>query len=454
MMHDVFICHASEDKDLFVRDLAEALTSRRVEVWYDEFSLKPGDSLRRSIDYGLRSSTLGIVVLSKPFFSKAWSQWELDGLVQREIYGTGKVIVPVWLDVERDDVASYSLSLADRVALKAKTGTEAVADGILSVLRPEGSTLLVARELAMKLGADVPIVTDDWWLDALEHSSVQFDRPWFFPLRAPSEGQSPMERGEALAWVALQEMWQDAAEKDKISQVSYPKTVVEFICDQPGLRQLCDQFPDRLAIFAPQLTITGFGGPFETAFDEMLRISTLDGARRRERGDKSGSGLTQDGKSPHCDDEIALRHPIFGGYDAAHIACGFVQGFGAGLGPAVQAHDCIDYAIWFLSARSCWLPKTHHHFLLEGMKRWAVWPWTGRGHGYSGYKVDGAGALCDALVDAKSMDTFQLCGPAETDLFNRVTFSKKYLDLPESTDELAHRFLSSEFIAYWFAERT
>ena len=53
-LHDVFICHASEDKDAFVRALAEALRSHHVEVWYDEFALDVGDSLREAIDRGAR----------------------------------------------------------------------------------------------------------------------------------------------------------------------------------------------------------------------------------------------------------------------------------------------------------------------------------------------------------------------------------------------------------------
>lgn len=48
------ICHASEDKGTFVRPLANALRDRNVEVWYDEFSLKLGDSIRRSLDKGLK----------------------------------------------------------------------------------------------------------------------------------------------------------------------------------------------------------------------------------------------------------------------------------------------------------------------------------------------------------------------------------------------------------------
>jgi len=37
---DVFISHASEDKDAFVRPLALALCNLGVRVWYDEFSLR------------------------------------------------------------------------------------------------------------------------------------------------------------------------------------------------------------------------------------------------------------------------------------------------------------------------------------------------------------------------------------------------------------------------------
>ncbi|WP_377153260.1 toll/interleukin-1 receptor domain-containing protein [Roseateles sp. UC29_93] len=87
MLYDVFICHASEDKDSFVRPLAEALRKERVEVWYDEFSLRLGDSIRQSIDRGLRQSRFGVVVLSPSFFEKSWTQYELDGLNERQLQG-------------------------------------------------------------------------------------------------------------------------------------------------------------------------------------------------------------------------------------------------------------------------------------------------------------------------------------------------------------------------------
>lgn len=135
---DVFICHASEDKESFVRPLAETLREKGAKVWYDEFTLKLGDSLRRSIDRGLKYSRFGVVVLSLAFFEKDWPQRELDGLTQREIGGR-KVILPVWHKVTRDDVRAYSLMLADRFATSSSEGIEAVVAKILEAIRDEGS---------------------------------------------------------------------------------------------------------------------------------------------------------------------------------------------------------------------------------------------------------------------------------------------------------------------------
>jgi hypothetical protein len=129
---DVFISHASEDKESFVRPLAEKL-SEHVKVWYDEFTLTLGDSLRRSIDKGITNSRFGIVVLSKYFFEKEWPQKELDSLVTREDLGH-KVLIPIWHDITRDEVASYSSLLADRKAILTSVGLEVIVKEILIVL--------------------------------------------------------------------------------------------------------------------------------------------------------------------------------------------------------------------------------------------------------------------------------------------------------------------------------
>jgi tetratricopeptide (TPR) repeat protein len=135
---DVFISHASEDKDEFVRQLAEALRKEGIRVWYDEFSLELGDSLRERIDHGLSSSRYGVVVLSKNFFAKRWPTQELNGLATKEIDGM-KVILPVWHKVTAAEVRSFSNILADRMAARSDEGIARVVARILEVVNARNS---------------------------------------------------------------------------------------------------------------------------------------------------------------------------------------------------------------------------------------------------------------------------------------------------------------------------
>ncbi len=116
--YDVFISHASEDKSNFVRPLAEALTNIGYRVWYDEFTMSVGDGLRRSIDIGISNSRYGIVVLSKAFFNKGWTNYELDGLTQVDLSTTNEgAILPIWYNINYQDVYTYSTSLANKLAI-------------------------------------------------------------------------------------------------------------------------------------------------------------------------------------------------------------------------------------------------------------------------------------------------------------------------------------------------
>jgi hypothetical protein len=135
--YDVFICHASEDKVDFVRPLAEALRARGLRVWYDEFTLRVGDGLRRSIDKGLAASKFGAVVVSPSFFKKQWPQRELDGLVAKEI-DDRRVILPVWHNVSLGDVREHSITLADRIAANSSEGIQTVVEKLLLAIRGNG----------------------------------------------------------------------------------------------------------------------------------------------------------------------------------------------------------------------------------------------------------------------------------------------------------------------------
>lgn len=77
---EVFISHASEDKDSIAKPLADALVAAGHSVWYDEYEIQLGDSLLQKINDGLAHSRFGVVILSDQFFSKNWTKKNLMDL--------------------------------------------------------------------------------------------------------------------------------------------------------------------------------------------------------------------------------------------------------------------------------------------------------------------------------------------------------------------------------------
>lgn len=135
MQFHLFISHASEDKDVFVRPLAERLRELGARVWYDEFEMRVGDSLRESIDHGLTESRYGLVILSQSFFKKKWTKRELNGLVARQIHEDRTVILPIWYNIDYADILRESPPLADTLGLKYLGDLNLLADKIINTLR-------------------------------------------------------------------------------------------------------------------------------------------------------------------------------------------------------------------------------------------------------------------------------------------------------------------------------
>ncbi len=116
--YDVFIAHASEDKKDFVDPLARLLQEKELVVWYDDFVLRYGASLRREIDKGIANSRRGIVVLSHAFFAKEWPQTEVDGMMAIQMQGGSPYIFPIWHGIESEEVSRRSPTLAGRKAAR------------------------------------------------------------------------------------------------------------------------------------------------------------------------------------------------------------------------------------------------------------------------------------------------------------------------------------------------
>jgi TIR domain len=94
----VFVSHASEDKDRFVRAFATQLREKGIEAWVDEWEIYPGDSLVRKIyEAGIRAAQAVLIVLSRNSVDKPWVKDELDVSVIRRIE-EGMRIIPLVLD--------------------------------------------------------------------------------------------------------------------------------------------------------------------------------------------------------------------------------------------------------------------------------------------------------------------------------------------------------------------
>jgi hypothetical protein len=131
-----FISHDSRDKP-FVRQLAERLTSMRCPVWYDEYSLKVGDSLRESIDKGLKETSKCVVVLSPNFISNpGWTKAEFNAAMNKHISRGGSVILPIWHNVSKAEVEEYSSLIVDTIALKSDMDVDELARKLFSAINP------------------------------------------------------------------------------------------------------------------------------------------------------------------------------------------------------------------------------------------------------------------------------------------------------------------------------
>jgi len=135
-----FISHDSRDKEELVRELAQELSRLMFPVWYDEYSLRVGASLRESIETGLKETRNCIVVLSPNFLSnEGWGKAEFDSIFTREILEKQNVMLPVWHNVSVEQVYEYSPRLADKVGLNTNIGVKELARRLSNEIRRTGT---------------------------------------------------------------------------------------------------------------------------------------------------------------------------------------------------------------------------------------------------------------------------------------------------------------------------
>lgn len=137
--YDVFISHATADKETYVEQLVDEIKKTGAKVWYDKDMIGWGDSLTKKIDSGLEKSEFGIIILSNNFFDRGWCERELKKLFDRHLKEKSKLLLPIIYNCEINKVVERYPFLEDVYMLSNETYSE------------KDVALLFAKELIQRL---------------------------------------------------------------------------------------------------------------------------------------------------------------------------------------------------------------------------------------------------------------------------------------------------------------
>jgi hypothetical protein len=267
--HDVFISHASEDKDAVARPLADALVDRGWSAWLDELQLTVGDSLTRRIDQALVSSRFGVVILSPAFFSKEWPQRELAGLAAREIDMGSKVILPVWHEVDHRFIVQHSPVLADRLGARTSAGLGKVVEEISAAL--EGSGMRPAERSVVNPVVRVVDADDGSAEPSLFRIPITAEEQEWLVTERPEWWEYRLYAGVLMQGrIELEDKWRD----HELRLPSGPRrdtdvnSTTDFLSSE--IRWVTRQVAALDRVFAPMVLEQAFGKPGEPGDSDRI----------------------------------------------------------------------------------------------------------------------------------------------------------------------------------------
>ena len=109
----VFISHSSEDKISYVDDLVKEIKALGINVFYDTDVLSWGDNLKQIIDEGLNRCTLAVIVISRSYFDREWTEYEIHTLLTRQNNENRKIILPILYGISKEELINHYPSLKD-----------------------------------------------------------------------------------------------------------------------------------------------------------------------------------------------------------------------------------------------------------------------------------------------------------------------------------------------------
>lgn len=78
--YDVFVSHAHADKESIATELQASFKKLGISVFYDTDSIEWGDDWAQKIKDGLANCRFGVIIISKDFYDRTWTEKELKSL--------------------------------------------------------------------------------------------------------------------------------------------------------------------------------------------------------------------------------------------------------------------------------------------------------------------------------------------------------------------------------------
>ncbi len=93
----VFISHNRAD-EMAAGEIASFLVTEGVDVWFDKWQIKPGDSIVEGVDFGLSNCDFFIIIWSEHAAKSSWVNKEWTSALSKSIKKKSPIIIPIILD--------------------------------------------------------------------------------------------------------------------------------------------------------------------------------------------------------------------------------------------------------------------------------------------------------------------------------------------------------------------
>lgn len=111
--YDVFISHANKDKSDYVDLLNMKIKRLGIKVFYDTDVLSWGDNWKQVILDGTANSEFAIIVISKNFFGREWTEKELGEFLNQQNGSGQKIVLPLLHEISLDELKEHYPQLGD-----------------------------------------------------------------------------------------------------------------------------------------------------------------------------------------------------------------------------------------------------------------------------------------------------------------------------------------------------